>query len=117
MADLDHFKQVNDTWGHTIGDQALRQFATFLQGQCRSVDFVARFGGEEFVVLLPGTSLATAVLVAERLRKKVRSATPAELGQLAYCKFRSRRGGSRRSCFPDPQACRRGTLPGKVAGA
>ncbi len=81
MADLDHFKQVNDTWGHTIGDQALRQFATFLQGQCRSVDFLARFGGEEFMVLLPGASLATAARVAERLRKNVRSATPAELGQ------------------------------------
>ena len=81
MADLDRFKQVNDTCGHAIGDQALTKFATLLQSQCRSVDFVARFGGEEFVVLMPGASLATAALVAERLRKNVRSATPAELGQ------------------------------------
>jgi diguanylate cyclase (GGDEF)-like protein/PAS domain S-box-containing protein len=81
IADLDHFKQVNDTWGHAIGDQALAQFASLLQRQCRSIDFVARFGGEEFVVLLPGTSLETAVLIAERLRKSVRSATPEELGQ------------------------------------
>ena len=83
IADLDHFKQVNDTWGHAIGDQALTQFAALLQNQCRSVDLVARFGGEEFVVLLPGTNLGTVTLVAERLRNNVRLATPVELGQ--YC--------------------------------
>jgi diguanylate cyclase (GGDEF)-like protein/PAS domain S-box-containing protein len=81
MVDLDHFKQINDTWGHAIGDKALTQVATLLQRQCRSLDFVARFGGEEFVVVLPTINLETAAQVAERLRKSVRSATPGELGQ------------------------------------
>src|SRR5208283_2432505 len=69
ISDLDHFKQINDTWGHMIGDQALVQFAAVLQNQCRPVDLVARFGGEEFVILLPGLTLETAVQIAERLRK------------------------------------------------
>ncbi len=81
MFDLDHFKQINDTWGHAIGDQALTQFAAVLQTQCRSEDLVARFGGEEFVVLLPGLTLETAILVAERLRKSVVTATPECLGE------------------------------------
>ena len=79
MADLDHFKEINDTWGHVIGDQALVQFAAVLQNQCRPVDLVARFGGEEFVVLLPGRALETAVLIAERLRKSAVTATPESL--------------------------------------
>jgi len=81
MSDLDHFKQINDTWGHVIGDQALVQFAAVLQNQCRSVDLVARFGGEEFVVLLPGLTLETATQVAERLRKSAVTATPESLGE------------------------------------
>ncbi len=81
MADLDHFKQINDTWGHVTGDQALVQFAAVLQNQCRSVDLVARFGGEEFVVLLPGLALETAVPIAERLRRIAVKATPEGLGE------------------------------------
>ncbi len=81
MVDLDHFKQINDTWGHGVGDQALVQFATVLQYQCRPADLVARFGGEEFVVLLPGLALETAVTIAERLRKSAVTATPENLGE------------------------------------
>ncbi len=81
MADLDHFKEINDTWGHMIGDQALVQFAAVLQNQCRPVDLVARFGGEEFVVLLPGLALETAVPIARRLRKRAVTATPESLGE------------------------------------
>jgi len=81
MSDLDHFKQINDTWGHVIGDHALAQFAAVLQNQCRSVDLVARFGGEEFVVLLPGLTLDTATQIAERLRRTAVTATPESLGQ------------------------------------
>lgn len=81
MSDLDHFKQVNDTWGHVIGDQALAQFAAVLQSQCRPVDLVARFGGEEFVVLLPGLTLENAIPIAERLRKSAVTAAPESLGE------------------------------------
>ena len=81
MCDLDHFKQINDTWGHMVGDQALAQFAGFLQNQCRPVDLVAQFGGEEFVVLLPELTLETAAVVAERLRKSALTAAPLILGE------------------------------------
>ena len=81
MSDLDHFKQINDTWGHVVGDKALVQFATALQKQCRPVDLVARFGGEEFIVLLPGHPLETAAQIAERLRKSAVTATPEDLGE------------------------------------
>jgi diguanylate cyclase (GGDEF)-like protein/PAS domain S-box-containing protein len=81
ICDLDHFKQINDKWGHVIGDQALVQFATTLQNQSRSVDLVARFGGEEFIVLLPGRPLKSAAQIAERHRQNTVSATPPELGQ------------------------------------
>jgi diguanylate cyclase (GGDEF)-like protein/PAS domain S-box-containing protein len=81
MSDLDHFKEINDTWGHVTGDEALAQFAAVLQNQCRQVDLVARFGGEEFVILLPGLILETAVQIAERLRKSAATATPESLGK------------------------------------
>jgi len=71
MIDIDHFKQVNDTHGHLIGDDVLRGIATILQRSIRSVDMVARYGGEEFVVVLPETSQQGAVTFAERLRERV----------------------------------------------
>ncbi len=80
MSDLDHFKQINDTWGHVIGDQAPVRFAAVLQNQCRPGDLVARFGGEEFIVLLPGHALETAIQIAERLGKAALTATPEILG-------------------------------------
>jgi diguanylate cyclase (GGDEF)-like protein len=80
MADLDHFKQINDTWGHVVGDRALVGFAATIQNQCRSIDLVARYGGEEFVVLLPGHRLVTAAQIAERLRTSAARAAPEELG-------------------------------------
>jgi two-component system cell cycle response regulator len=69
MIDLDHFKQINDTHGHAIGDMALKIFAERISLRLRSFDLVARLGGEEFVVVLPDISLDMAILVAERLRK------------------------------------------------
>lgn len=71
MVDLDHFKLINDTHGHLIGDDALRELAQLLQESVRSVDFVARYGGEEFVVVLPETQLAGAVKFAERMRERI----------------------------------------------
>jgi two-component system cell cycle response regulator len=71
MIDLDHFKKVNDTRGHLVGDDALRELATLLAESVRSVDFVARYGGEEFVVVLPETGLQGAVKFAERTRERI----------------------------------------------
>ena len=71
MMDLDHFKQLNDTWGHALGDRALRTFGGVLLTVTGSGDAVARLGGEEFAILLPGRSARSAVSLAERLRATV----------------------------------------------
>jgi diguanylate cyclase (GGDEF)-like protein len=71
MVDLDHFKQVNDTYGHLAGDLALKAVADAISAQVRSYDSVGRFGGEEFVVLLPGVGEEHVVAVAERIRHAV----------------------------------------------
>jgi len=68
MVDADYFKAINDRFGHAAGDEALRHLAQILRGQMRDVDRVGRFGGEEFIVLLPGTSATEALNAAERLR-------------------------------------------------
>ncbi|MBI5953469.1 MAG: diguanylate cyclase [Chloroflexi bacterium] len=68
MLDVDHFKNVNDQFGHAIGDQVLRQVAKVLQENSRGYDRVGRWGGEEFLLILPDTELRDAALVAERLR-------------------------------------------------
>jgi two-component system, cell cycle response regulator len=73
MIDLDHFKQVNDTLGHLVGDDVLRELAAMLADSVRSVDFVARFGGEEFVIVLPETKLPGAVRFAERTTERIES--------------------------------------------
>jgi two-component system cell cycle response regulator len=73
LLDIDHFKVVNDTHGHGVGDEVLRQFAERVTHSVRGVDLAARYGGEEFVVLLPDTDLGVAVRVAERLRRGVAS--------------------------------------------
>jgi diguanylate cyclase (GGDEF)-like protein len=72
LIDIDHFKKVNDTFGHLIGDQVLIAVAGTLRNQLRDYDVVGRFGGEEFVVLLPGADTVEACRVAERLRSRVR---------------------------------------------
>lgn len=71
MCDLDHFKRVNDTWGHAAGDRVLRHFAQILRQALRKVDSAGRVGGEEFAVLLPGASAQDAMAFAERLRAHV----------------------------------------------
>jgi diguanylate cyclase (GGDEF)-like protein len=71
MVDADHFKSVNDRFGHATGDRALQHLATLMGAQMRDIDRLGRYGGEEFVVLLPGTTLEQAQVVAERLRERV----------------------------------------------
>ncbi len=68
MADLDHFKALNDTYGHEAGDKALRHFSTIVRANLRPQDVPCRFGGEEFVFVLPGYDAETAAAAMERLR-------------------------------------------------
>lgn len=69
MLDLDHFKEVNDKYGHDCGDQVLREFGNLLVASARTTDIVGRFGGEEFLMVLPNTDGIRAAIVAERVRK------------------------------------------------
>lgn len=71
MIDLDHFKKINDQYGHLVGDRALESCANVLREGLRAHDIVARYGGEEFALLLPETDLAGARVVAERYRKRI----------------------------------------------
>ena len=69
MFDLDHFKRINDTHGHMVGDEVLKETVRICSSTLRTDDIIARFGGEEFIILLPNTSLAAASVVAERMRE------------------------------------------------
>jgi len=71
MIDIDDFKRINDTWGHLEGDRALRDVADLLRGGVRIFDVCARFGGEEFVIIMPGATPQVAMHVAERIRRQV----------------------------------------------
>lgn len=71
MCDIDHFKAINDTYGHVVGDDVLKQFSTLLQKQLRIEDCLIRIGGEEFVVLCPDIGLEGARLLSERLRRTI----------------------------------------------
>lgn len=73
ILDIDYFKSVNDTHGHDAGDDVLREFATRIRKSIRGIDLACRYGGEEFVIVMPETDMAVAALVAERIRRKVAS--------------------------------------------
>jgi len=75
MADLDHFKEVNDTYGHSVGDRLLQQVSQTIAAQCRETDIPARYGGEEFAVIVPGEGAEDAALLAERCRCAVAAAS------------------------------------------
>lgn len=71
MADIDHFKRVNDTYGHLVGDRLLREVARTIARECRDADLPARYGGEEFAVLVPDETAEGAARLAERCRRKI----------------------------------------------
>jgi diguanylate cyclase (GGDEF)-like protein len=71
MLDLDHFKQINDNYGHESGDNALAALATLLHAELRTSDFAGRNGGEEFVIFLPDTERPNAITVVEQIRRKL----------------------------------------------
>jgi len=73
FADIDHFKLVNDTFGHLAGDCALKAVAICLKNGLREADYLARYGGEEFAIVLPEANIESAFMVAERLREKIKS--------------------------------------------
>jgi diguanylate cyclase (GGDEF)-like protein/PAS domain S-box-containing protein len=74
MLDLDYFKRINDTYGHSTGDEVLRKFASIVREISRTIDIPARLGGEEFAILLPGATKADAMAMAERLRQQIANA-------------------------------------------
>ena len=74
ICDIDHFKTVNDTWGHDAGDEILRQFADRLKQNVRAIDLVCRYGGEEFLIVMPETTLDFAAAAAERFRRSIDAA-------------------------------------------
>jgi len=71
MFDIDYFKKINDTYGHLVGDAVLREVARIIRDNLREIDFMARFGGEEFSVILPETDKASAIMAAERISAKI----------------------------------------------
>jgi diguanylate cyclase (GGDEF)-like protein len=71
LADLDHFKQINDTHGHLVGDQVLRQTARSIREELRTYDGIGRYGGEEFLLVLPGCDESAMLGLAERVRQAV----------------------------------------------
>jgi diguanylate cyclase (GGDEF)-like protein len=71
MADIDHFKRVNDTYGHSIGDKVLQEVARTIARQCRENDLPARYGGEEFAVVVPNEAISGATHLAERCRQEI----------------------------------------------
>jgi diguanylate cyclase (GGDEF)-like protein len=83
IIDIDHFKRINDTFGHPVGDQALVALANCCRANLRTVDILGRYGGEEFLILLPETQHHRALEAAERIRKQVEAMVlPAAKGPL-----------------------------------
>lgn len=81
MMDIDHFKNVNDSYGHSVGDKVLQAVAGLLQSVVREIDIVARIGGEEFAFVLPETNADEAINLAERLRQKIAKTTVTHEGK------------------------------------
>jgi diguanylate cyclase (GGDEF)-like protein len=87
MIDIDHFKSINDTYGHPVGDQVIRGLAWLLKGRLRSIDLIGRYGGEEFIIALPDVSLEQAGLVIDRIRTDFSALPHAHPGGALYATF------------------------------
>jgi len=107
LIDIDHFKKINDQYGHQVGDLILTQVAKLLQHDFRSVDLPARYGGEEFAVIMPNTALDSALAAAERFRKRVEN-TPLAAGSqhvnLTVSIGVATHSGAKKGSFFDPAA-------------
>ena len=82
MFDLDNFKHINDTWGHDIGDEILIKITTIVNKYIHKPDIFARWGGEEFVILTPQTSIDKAALMAEKIRKTIEKTNHLSIGRI-----------------------------------
>ena len=71
MLDIDFFKSINDNYGHDAGDDVLREFSLRIRKSIRNIDLACRYGGEEFVIVMPETDIAVAAMVAERIRRRI----------------------------------------------
>src|SRR5581483_9530781 len=117
IADLDSFKQLNDTHGHEAGDRSLRIFAQLVRRVLRDVDLIGRWGGEEFVIVMPGTDAGAAVGVLERVRTRLvgdadgtHPAFTASFGVADSTLYVSKKSGRDRVTIADPIA-----VPGRSA--
>ena len=82
MCDIDHFKKINDSYGHDVGDRALKTFSEKINGNIREVDIFARWGGEEFMIMMPNVSIDDACAVAEKLRNLIATTEVEKLGSI-----------------------------------
>jgi diguanylate cyclase (GGDEF)-like protein len=80
MADVDHFKELNDSYGHLLGDRVLYEVAHVINNNIRPTEMVARYGGDEFIILLPDKDIETARLMAQRLQKAIKETLPIPCG-------------------------------------
>jgi diguanylate cyclase (GGDEF)-like protein len=87
MIDIDHFKSINDTYGHPVGDQVIRGLAWLLKGRLRSIDLIGRYGGEEFMIALPDISQEQAHSVIDRIRLDFSALPHAHPGGALYATF------------------------------
>lgn len=87
MIDIDHFKSVNDAYGHPVGDQVIRGITWLLKGRLRSSDIIGRYGGEEFLVALPDVTPEQARIVIDRIREDFSSLPHAHAGGALFCTF------------------------------
>ncbi len=89
LTDIDNFKNINDTYGHPIGDEVLKNFADIMTKNVKSNDTFARYGGEEFAIILPQTSVEEARMMAERVRKQTEIGSWVVKGGPQVCRFTS----------------------------